>query len=161
MATLRDLRPGDIGWVTEQHGLHYVLEEGFEPEFEALVAEVVAGILRRADGGLERGWIAVEDGQRVGCVFCTRTSDDIANLRLFYLVPGARGRGMGRHMVETLTEHVRQAGFSRLQIRTHAEHAAACALYRRLGFDLLFSTPVINFGCRLTEQLWEKMLETP
>ena len=40
--TLRDPRPGDMGWVIQQHGELYWREYGWNAEFEALVASIVA-----------------------------------------------------------------------------------------------------------------------
>ncbi|MCP6274939.1 MarR family transcriptional regulator, partial [Klebsiella pneumoniae] len=38
LATLRQPRPGDMGWIVQSHGAFYAREYGFGPEFEALVA---------------------------------------------------------------------------------------------------------------------------
>ena len=37
---LRDPRPGDMGWVVQQHGALYWDEFGWNRDFEALVAEI-------------------------------------------------------------------------------------------------------------------------
>ena len=39
---LRDPRPGDMGWVVQQHGALYWDEFGWNRDFEALVAEIAA-----------------------------------------------------------------------------------------------------------------------
>ena len=35
---MKDLMPGDAGWLVEQHALVYTREEGFDASFEGLVA---------------------------------------------------------------------------------------------------------------------------
>ena len=58
-AVLRDVRPGDMGWVVQQHGEVYAREYGWNSEFEALVAEIVAGMIRQHDPVWERGFVLV------------------------------------------------------------------------------------------------------
>ena len=76
--TLRAPRAGDMGWVVEQHGALYAQEYDWNTEFEALVAEIVAGMIRRHDPAWERSWIAEldrgEGPQPVGSVFVVRKS---------------------------------------------------------------------------------------
>ncbi len=46
---MRDLRPGDIGWIAHRQGLLYATEYGFDLTFEALVAEILAAFVRDFD----------------------------------------------------------------------------------------------------------------
>ena len=55
---LRDPRPGDMGWVVQQHGEIYWHEYRFDSEFEGLVAGVAAKYLKNFDPAWEKGWIA-------------------------------------------------------------------------------------------------------
>src|SRR5579863_509597 len=41
-ATLREPRPGDMGWIAQSQGACYAREYGWDSSFEALVAEIVA-----------------------------------------------------------------------------------------------------------------------
>ena len=59
----------------------YAEEYGFDEEFEALVADVVAQFARSHDARQERCWIAERDGAPVGSVLLVRQSDEIAKLR--------------------------------------------------------------------------------
>ncbi|MFV0678724.1 hypothetical protein [Ottowia sp.] len=69
---LRDPRPGDMGWVIRQHGQRYAEEFGWNSDFEALVAEIVAGMMEHHDPAWERGWIAEVNGERADSVFVVR-----------------------------------------------------------------------------------------
>lgn len=87
---LRDPRPGDMGWVVQQHGALYWDEFGWNRDLEGLVAEIAAQMIRAHDAAWERGWIAELDGERVGAVFVVRKSETEAQLRLLILTPAAR-----------------------------------------------------------------------
>lgn len=152
---LRDLEIGDAGWLIEQHGVLYAREEGFDASFEALVAEILADFIRHHDPHCERGWIAEQDGVRLGSIFCVRRDATTAKLRLFLLTPGARGKGLGKRLLGTCLDYARARGYARLHLWTHESHTAACALYTAFGFSLVSSKPVHSFGVDLVEQSWE------
>ena len=153
---LRDLRIGDAGWLIEQHGVLYARDEGFDASFEALVAEILAAFIRDHDPATERGWIAEAGGQRLGSIFCVQSGEPgVAKLRLFLLLPEARGRGLGQRLLDQCLTFARDAGYTRLKLGTHESHRAACALYARSGFTCTASAPVRSFGVDLVEQTWE------
>ncbi|WP_137703017.1 GNAT family N-acetyltransferase [Marimonas lutisalis] len=152
---LRDLEIGDAGWLIEQHGVLYAREEGFDRTYEALVAEILADFIRNHDPKCERGWIAEENGQRLGSIFCVRLDDETAKLRLFLLTPAARGKGLGRRLLQTCMQYARDSGYKRMQLWTHESHRAACALYAGAGWRCVSSKPVHSFGVDLIEQSWE------
>nr|WP_245866969.1 GNAT family N-acetyltransferase [Kandeliimicrobium roseum] len=153
---LRDLEPGDAGWIVARHGALYARDEGFDSSFEALVAEIVAAFLRSHDPGTERGWIAVRGDRRLGSIFCVRSGvPGVAKLRLFLLEPEARGLGLGRRMLHACMAFARAAGYARMSLWTHESHRAACALYAREGFTMTDSRPARSFGQDVVEQNWE------
>src|SRR6185295_593724 len=63
---LREDRPGDIGWIVQQHGEIYTREQGWDRRFEALVASIAADFATRRDPQRERCFIAEKDGESVG-----------------------------------------------------------------------------------------------
>ncbi|MEL7212705.1 MAG: GNAT family N-acetyltransferase [Pseudomonadota bacterium] len=152
---LRLFTPEDAEWLTRQHGLLYARDEGFDDTFEPLVAGILAGFVAKHDPDCERGWIAWDGTQRLGSIFCVRLDAQTAKLRLFLLMPEARGLGLGRRLLETCMGFAREVGYGRMQLWTHAEHEAACALYARYGFTRVSSVPVHSFGRDLTEEQWE------
>lgn len=167
-AALRDLRPGDLGWVVERHGALYAVHEGYDAGFEGLVAEIVAGFAARADAR-ERGWIAARalgEGhaaaeERLGCIFVMAEGEaepEVARLRLVLLEPHARGTGLAQAMLDAALSFAREAGYARMRLWTHQSHQAAGRLYARNGFALLASAPARAYGQEVVEETWERVL---
>lgn len=155
---LRAHRPGDLGWVVQAHGELYAREYGWGERFEALVAEIVAGFVADFDARRSRCWIAELDGERVGSVFVVPASKTVAKLRLLLVDPRARGRGLGRRLVEESIEFARAQGYRRLVLWTQSNLVAARAIYRACGFELRKSEPHAAFGVKLSGEYWEKRL---
>ena len=151
---LRPFQPEDTGWLVERHGTLYAEAEGFDDTFGPLVASILADFNAAHDPARERGWIAEEDGRLLGSIFCVRLDDTTAKLRLFLLVPEARGKGLGRRLLEQCMSFAREAGYASMALWTHESHKAACALYARNGWTLTASKPVHSYGVDLVEQSW-------
>ncbi len=152
---LRDLEEEDVGWLVAQHGDLYARSEGFDETFGTLVADILETYQRERDPSCERAWIAVQGDQRLGSIFCVRQDPETAKLRLFLLTPEARGKGLGFRLLQACMDYARERGYRRMVLWTHESHKAACALYRRNGWQLLSSRPVHSFGVDLVEQAWE------
>ena len=58
MVISHDLRPGDLGRVTELHGQVYAREYGFDHTFEAYVASTLAEFGLGLRPGRDRLWLA-------------------------------------------------------------------------------------------------------
>ncbi|PZQ99172.1 MAG: MarR family transcriptional regulator [Cereibacter sphaeroides] len=159
--TLRNLIPGDAGWVISRHAELYARDEGFDASFETLVAWIVADFLASHDPARERGWIAARGIERLGSIFCVTEGAEtpqIAKLRLFFVEQSERGTGLAQQMLETCMNFARKADYNHMRLWTHESHRAAGRLYARNGFALTASNPVRNFGQNLVEQTWERAL---
>lgn len=155
---LRSLRPGDLGWVVQRHGLRYAEEYGWDSTFEGLVAQIVADYAASAYTARQNAWIAELDGQPVGSIFCTRRDDDVAQLRLLLVEPAARGAGVGTVLVEECLRFAASAGYREIMLWTNDNLHAARRIYERAGFALDHEGPKPNFGAQLTEQTWRRPL---
>jgi len=151
---LRQPRAGDYGWVAERHGALYAAEYGWDETFEGLVASIVGAFAQEHDPRRERGWIAELDGVRVGCVFCVRKTDDVAQLRILLVEPSARGAGVGTKLVNACIDFARAAGYRELVLWTNDVLHAARRVYERAGFRLVDEAPHHAFGHDLVEQNW-------
>ena len=156
--TLREPRPGDMGWVIQQHGELYWREYGWNAEFEALAASIVAGMMARHDPAWERGWIAELDGERVGAAFVVRKSKTVAQLRLLILTPAARGLGLGGRLTDKCIAFARGKGYRKLVLWTYRNLDAARAIYAKRSFTLVNSEAHHCYGHDLVSEHWELAL---
>src|SRR5580658_1970327 len=157
-ATLRDPRPGDMGFVVQSHGARYASEYGFDSSFEALVAEIAAKFISSFDASRERCWIADIDGRPVGSVFLVRGDDEVAKLRLLLVEPSARGQGLGQRLVAECISFARACGYRRIALWTQSILIGARKIYQDAGFALVATEPHRSFGQNLIGETWEREL---
>ena len=152
--TLREHKPGDIGWIVHRHGALYAAEYGYDERFEALVAGIVARFIEKLDRKRERCWIAERDGEIVGAIFVVAKSKTTAQLRLLFVEPSARGLGLGARLVDEVVRFSRNAGYRRIDLWTQSELTAARRLYGAAGFKRVSTKRHGMFGKPTTAEYW-------
>lgn len=156
---LRDLRPGDLGAVISRQALLYAEEYGWDRDYEALVARILAAFHQSFDPDRDAAWIAEIDGDMVGSVFLAHGEQPgVGKLRLLYVEPKARGAGVGGTLVNACIDRARAVGLERLELWTNSILAAARSLYVRTGFRLIEESPHHSFGHDLIGQTWSLAL---
>lgn len=156
---LRGLRPGDLGLVLSRQAILYARDYGWNAEFEALAARILADFQQQYDPACEAAWIAEIDGQMVGSVFLVKgDTPGAGKLRLLYVEPAARGLGIGGMLVEACIDRARAVGHDRLDLWTNSVLGAARRIYQRAGFVLVDEAPHHSFGHDLIGQTWSLAL---
>jgi GNAT superfamily N-acetyltransferase len=90
--------------------------------------------------------LAYIDQQPVGCIALRRKTDSICEMKRLFLRPSARGKQVGRKLVETLINEARNIGYNRMRLDTMpVKMDKAIAIYRSVGFKEIpayYDTPV-------------------
>jgi GNAT superfamily N-acetyltransferase len=81
-------------------------------------------------------FLVVRDGggRAVACGGVARFDETRGELKRMYVVPDARGRGLGRLLLDALERQARELGYAALVLETGDRQEAALALYDRAGF---------------------------
>jgi GNAT superfamily N-acetyltransferase len=94
--------------------------------------------VRPGDGALILAYL---DDAAVGCGAVRRLDETTAELKRMYVAPHARGRGIGRAIVEVLEGEARLLGVVKVVLETGTRLAPAIRLYESMGYR-----PIPLFG---------------
>ena len=95
------------------------------------------------------------EGAVVGCAGLLRMSPAEAELRKMYLLPAARGHGVGRLLLRRLIADARRLGYRRVVLETTSVLTEAIQLYRSAGFSPM-SRDHLSARC---DQAWKLSLQ--
>ncbi|WP_342627026.1 bifunctional helix-turn-helix transcriptional regulator/GNAT family N-acetyltransferase [Nguyenibacter vanlangensis] len=158
---IRPFRAGDLGQIAARQALLYQQENGWGRGLEVAVLDAAAAFLRDFKPGREQCWVAELDGVAAGSVMLTDEGGGIARLRLLYVEPFARGRGIGGELIARCVAFARDCGYDRLTLWTHTVLDGARRLYARNGFRLTETAPHTVFGLPLQGETWVLDLTMP
>jgi putative acetyltransferase len=109
------------------------------PEYSSSDPEV--GAMTAAYDGARSAYFVLEDDRQVlgcgGIAPLAGAEPDVCELRKMYLLPAARGRGLGERMLHHCLEAARLRGYRRCYLETLAGMDAAQKLYLKAGFTRL------------------------
>lgn len=163
MATIRHAEPGDASaiaaiWnpVIRDTLVTFNSAERSIEEVAAMIADT------RAQG---HAWlVAVEGADLLGFASFSQFRKGVGYARTMehslILAPAARGRGIGRWLMEALAEEARARGVHSLIAGVSAENAAGIAFHARIGFTEVGRLPEVGwkFGGWLDLVLMQKRL---
>jgi GNAT superfamily N-acetyltransferase len=79
--------------------------------------------------------LAEDEGQYVACIGVRQFTEETGEIKRLYVAPAARGRGLGRVLVERIVAEARQLGYRSLLLDTLPFMKEAQSLYLSMGFQ--------------------------
>lgn len=79
--------------------------------------------------------LAREGDTVLGCAALRRVDELTCEMKRVYVRPAARGRNLGRLLVEAILNEAKLAGYSRICLDVLPEFTAAQKLYESMGFE--------------------------
>jgi len=76
-----------------------------------------------------------DDGRAIGCGGVCRFDEARAELKRMYVVPEARGRGLGRLLLAELEAEARRLGYAGIVLETGDRQPEALGLYVSAGYE--------------------------
>ncbi|MCL4799332.1 MAG: GNAT family N-acetyltransferase [Burkholderiales bacterium] len=152
--TITGYAPGAIGRVVELHAHYYAEHWGFDAAFEAKVAAGLGEFFGRMNPAVDGFWLARRGREPVGSVTIDGGDwrEEGARLRWFIVGEAARGRGVGKALMQEAMQFCRRAGHTRVYLWTFAGLDAARRLYERHGFRLVEEHEGTEWGKPMREQ---------
>ena len=128
------------------HGVYGEADIGPARDAEMFVPPDGVFVVLRDDGG-----------RAIGCGGVARFDDVRGEVKRMYVVPEARGRGLGRRLLDELEAHARALGYARLVLETGDRQPEALGLYASSGFERIPCYP--PYDARELSLCFEKRLE--
>lgn len=148
--------PGLLGWIVAEHGRYYEREWRLGPVFEAKVAQSLGELVARLDPARDLLLSAVDGETILGAIAVDGSGPEAAargaRIRYFILSDAARGRGVGRALMDRTMAFIAAAGFQSAWLTTFAGLDAARHLYEQHDFRLDHEAVDTSWGTPLTEQ---------
>ncbi|HWD87612.1 MAG TPA: GNAT family N-acetyltransferase [Mucilaginibacter sp.] len=149
-----DLQPGDLGYVAYLHGKIYAEECGYGLNFEGYVLESLGEFAHQYDPVKGRVWICEHGGRMIGFLAGVHRGDS-AQLRYFIFLPEYRRIGLGKKLMDSFMDYLRELSITKAYLWTTNEQYTATALYTRYGFKLTEEKSSTAFDKQLTEQRYD------
>jgi DNA-binding MarR family transcriptional regulator/N-acetylglutamate synthase-like GNAT family acetyltransferase len=156
--TMRTFRAGDVGLLAARQSILYLAEYGWGRGLEQNIAETCAAFLANYREGRDQCWIAEVAGAMAGSIMLTDEGDGLSRLRLFYVEPMARGRGIGDALVSTCLGFAREKGYREMMLWTHQVLTSARRIYAAYGFEITETEMHDDFGKPELGEIWRLKL---
>lgn len=136
------------------HGEVYSREFGFDGGFEINIADKVVKYFSEEDE-FSRVWIAEVDDRRAGSVAIRKLAEEIGFINFVVVLDQYRGQGIANTLMEKALGHGRAKGCKKFRLETFTCLESARKLYEKLGFKIVESASINQFGVDLVREFWE------
>jgi GNAT superfamily N-acetyltransferase len=129
---VRGLMRGFVAWHRERHVADMELIDRYfdKREFEAELA-ALPGKYAPPGGSLLIGY---KDEKPAGCVAMRDLGYGVCEMKRMFVLPSARGLGVGHKLAEQILADARAAGHRAMRLDTSKHQDEAMRLYERIGF---------------------------
>jgi GNAT superfamily N-acetyltransferase len=128
--------------------IEYMLQWMYHPD--SLQQQVAEGA---------RFWLAMNQDEPLGFASAQETEPGLFKLHKLYVVPHMHGTGLGKGLLETVTEYARRHGGRRLQLQVNRGNPAR-DFYEKRGFRILRTADFdIGGGFWMNDYIMEKDLQ--
>jgi len=152
--SVRTWRTGDLGLMAARQPAFYKDVYGWGRGLELNIVDATANFLRNFKEGRDQGWVAEVAGAMAGSVLITDEGGGLCRLRLLYVEPMARGRGIGDHLVELCLGFAREVGYTTVTLWTHTILTSARRIYAAHGFEIAEVETHEEFGEPVQGETW-------
>ena len=158
----RGWRAGVLGWVIAEHGTYYEMHWQLGAAFEAKVAQAMGEWMQRYEPTRDLLLVAHDADGILGSISLdgsgAHATTDGARIRFFIITERARGRGIGRLLMNEMMTFIQSTGFKGAFLTTFRGLDAARTLYEAHGFTLTHEELDTSWGMPLHEQRfdWKK-----
>lgn len=103
-------------------------------------------------------WVVEQAGQLVGTAayYPIHRGQQAVEIRKMYLLPTARKKGLGRHLLQQLEQTIAAQGFQQIWIETASVLSAATKLYEASGYQ-----PATGVETSRCDRVYVKFLKSP
>ena len=96
--------------------------------------EEIAHLEKKYGRPAGRLYLALAEGQGVGCIALRRLDDERCEMKRLYVRPAYRGSGLGGELVRRVIDDARAIGYRHMLLDTLPSLQSAVRMYRALGF---------------------------
>ncbi len=122
-----------VEWCRERYqDIPWLMDEVFG--YQALEAELSA-LAEKYGPPNGRTLLAVLNGEVVGAGAWRHSSPTTCEMKRVFVMDKAKGRGLGRRLVDALVASAQSHGFRLMQLDTGDRFTEAIGLYSRMGFE--------------------------
>lgn len=153
---IRPFKAEDVEYVIDRQLSLYESERQFTTEtWKKYLTQGVMDLVDKFDENKDCMYILECDGNAAGCVAITHVSEDVAQLRYFFLEPEVRGMGAGTALLNKALDFCREKRYTHVFLWTVSAQETARTLYKKAGFEITETSENNTWGTPVLEEKWD------